>query len=271
MRNSSPCAFFTVMASLAVGCGASPPPRGGLLDGAIVDLSHDYSPESIFWPTADGFRLDSVADGVTEQGYYYAANNFSGAEHGGTHIDAPVHFAQGRWTVEQIPLDRLIGEAAVVDVSANCAAEPDYQVSVADLTAWEQQYGPLREGAIVLLRTDYSRRWPDAERYLGTSGRGESAVPKLHFPGLHPDAARWLAETRRVKAVGLDTASIDYGQSSLFEAHRTLYERNIPAFENLTNLDQLPARGAVIVALPMKIKGGSGAPLRAVAILPPPS
>ena len=93
------------------------------------------------------------------------------------------------------------------------------------------------------------------------------AVAKLHFPGLHQDAAKWLAETRKAKAVGLDTASIDYGQSTLYESHRVLYERDIPAFENLTNLDQLPARGAIVIALPMKIKGGSGAPLRAIAIL----
>ena len=191
------------------------------------------------------------------------------SEHTGTHLDAPVHFAQGRWSVEQIPLDRLVGEAAVVDVSASCAANADYQVTVADLTAWEQAHGQLTEGAIVLIRTDYSRRWPDAERYMGTSDRGEAAVPRLHFPGLHPDAARWLAGTRRVKAVGIDTASIDYGQSSLYESHRTLYEQNIPGLENLTNLDRLPATGAQIVALQMKIGGGSGAPLRAIAVVRP--
>jgi kynurenine formamidase len=90
---------------------------------------------------------------------------------------------------------------------------------------------------------------------------------KLHSPGLHPDAAKWLADTRKVNAVGLGTASIDYGQSTLFETHRILYERNLPAFENLTALDQLPPRGAVVYALPIKIKGGSGGPLRAIAVL----
>jgi kynurenine formamidase len=120
----------------------------------------------------------------------------------------------------------------------------------------------------VLIRTDYAKRWPDAARYLGTAERGEAAVPKLHFPGLHPDAAKWLAANRTVKAVGIDTASIDYGQSTLFETHRVLYERNIPGLENLSNLDRIPARGGTIIALPMKIKGGSGAPLRAIAIVP---
>jgi len=230
-----------------------------------VDLSHEYSAEAIFWPTAEGFRLDVVADGMTPQGYYYAANNFSGAEHGGTHLDAPVHFAQGRWSVEQIPIDQLVGPAAVVDVSAKAAADADYQVSVADLATWEQAHGSFN-GTIVLIRTDYSKRWPDAARYLGTAERGAPAVAKLHFPGIHPEAARWLVG-KNVSAVGIDTASIDYGQSTLFETHRVLYERNIPGLENLTNLDQVPTNGATVVALPMKIKGGSGAPLRAIAMV----
>jgi kynurenine formamidase len=120
----------------------------------------------------------------------------------------------------------------------------------------------------VLFRTGFSTRWPDAARYLGTADRGAEAVARLHFPGLHPDAARWLIANRSIKAVGIDTASIDYGQSSLYESHRALFERDIPAFENLTSLERLPRRGAVVVALPMKIAGGSGAPLRAVALLP---
>jgi kynurenine formamidase len=236
--------------------------------GTLVDLSHDYGDQTVFWPTAEAFKLEKVADGVTPQGYYYAANNFATSEHGGTHIDAPVHFAKGHWSVDQIPLDRLVGDAVVVDVTAKCAAQPDYRVTTDDFTAWERTNGEIAAGAIVLIRTGYSTFWPDAAKYLGTAERGEAAVAKLHFPGLHPDAAMWLAETRKAKALGLDTASIDYGQSTMYESHRILYERDIPAFENLTNLDRLPPRGAVIVALPMKIKGGSGAPLRAIAILP---
>ena len=253
------------------GCGFPPQettrPAVATASPRYVDLTHDLSSESIFWPTGDTFELKKTADGITGKGYYYASNSYSGAEHGGTHIDAPVHFAQGHWTVDQIPLDSLIGNALVVDVSQAAAANADYQVSVADFSAWEGTHGAIAPGSIVLIRTDFAKRWPDAQRYLGTTERGEAAVPKLHFPGLHPDAANWLIE-RKVKAVGLDTASIDYGQSTLFESHRRLYDRNIPAFENLTNLDQLPARGATIFALPTKIKGGSGAPLRAVAVVP---
>jgi kynurenine formamidase len=257
--------LLLVVASAAA-CASSPDRRWP--PGTLVDLSHDYGDQTVFWPTAESFRLEKVADGITPQGYYYAANNFFTSEHGGTHIDAPVHFAQGHQSVDQIPLDRLVGEAIVVDVTAKAESDRDYRVSVDDLTAWERTNGAIPAGSIVLLRTGYSRFWPDAAKYLGTAERGQDAVAKLHFPGLHQDAAKWLAESRRIKAVGLDTASIDYGQSTLYESHRTLYERDIPAFENLTNLDRVPAKGAFIVALPMKIKGGSGAPLRAMAIVP---
>lgn len=236
--------------------------------GEVVDLSHPYDETTIFWPTSERFRLEVVAAGMTPDGYYYAANTFCTAEHGGTHLDAPVHFAEGRWTADQIPADRFVGEAVVVDVSEAADANPDYQVTVEDLVAWERTHGRIPPEAILLLRTGYSRYWPDAERYLGTAERGEAAVSRLRFPGLHPDAARWIAAERPVKAVGIDTASIDHGQSTLFEAHRALFDRNIPAFENLAALDRLPPRGALVVALPMKIRGGSGGPLRAIALLP---
>lgn len=256
-----------VVVAIAASACSRPPSSSAWPSGTLVDLSHDYGDQTVFWPTAESFKLEKVADGVTEQGYYYAANNFSSSEHGGTHIDAPVHFAKGHRSVDQIPLDQLVGAAVVVDVTAACERQPDYQLTTSDFTEWERANGPIAAGAIVLIRTGYSGRWPDAARYLGTAERGTGAVAKLHFPGVHPDAARWLVD-RRVKAVGLDTASIDYGQSTQYESHRILYERDIPAFENLTNLDRLPPRGAFIVALPMKIKGGTGAPLRAMAIVP---
>ena len=262
-----------VAVMLAAACSTRDPSPSiatgsGFPSGTLVDLSHAYGPDTIFWPTAEGFRLEKVADGVTPGGYYYAANNFFTAEHGGTHLDAPLHFAAGRQAVDEIPLERLIARAVVVDVVDQCEKQSDYQVSVADFQAWEAQHGALPADAILLIRTGFSRRWPDAAGYLGTAARGAEAVANLHCPGLHPDAARWLVANRPIRAIGIDTASIDYGQSTMFESHRLLYERDIPAFENLTSLDRLPPVGAFIVALPMKIKGGSGAPLRAVAIVP---
>ncbi|HEV2912307.1 MAG TPA: cyclase family protein [Pyrinomonadaceae bacterium] len=235
--------------------------------GKMIDLSHSFDSATIYWPTEDGFRLEKEHDGMTDKGYYYAANKFCTAEHGGTHIDAPRHFAAGRQTVDEIPLEQLTGAAILVDVTRNCEANPDYQVTTDDLQAWEKKNGPIPRGAIVLLRTGYSRRWPDRQSYLGTAEHGAAAVARLHFPGLHPSAARWLVTTRSIKAVGLDTASIDYGQSTMFESHRILFEKNVPAFENLANLEQLPAKDFLLIALPMKIAGGSGGPLRAIAIM----
>lgn len=240
----------------------------GLPQGKWVDLTHDFSSETVYWPTAESFRLDTVFAGVTAKGFYYSAFQFCAAEHGGTHIDAPVHFAAGHRSVDQIPVEQLIGPAAVVDVSAPAAENRDYQISVEDLQGWENRHGRLPEGAIVLLRSGFGRFWPDRNKYMGTDQRGEAAVADLHFPGLHPAAARWLVENRHVAAIGLDTPSIDFGQSQLFESHQTLFAADIPALENVANLELLPETGAWVIALPMKIHGGSGAPLRIIALLP---
>jgi kynurenine formamidase len=238
--------------------------------GTVIDLSHGFGAGTIFWPTAERFQLEIVADGITDGGYYYAANRFSTAEHGGTHIDAPVHFAEGRQTVDRIPLEHLMGPAVVVDVTAAAAADRDYRITTADIEAWERAHGPIPAGAMLLFRTGFASRWPDAAAYLGTAERGDAAVADLHFPGLHPDAAQWIVDSRQVGAVGIDTASIDFGQSTAYESHRILFARDVPAFENLASLEGLPAAGAFVVALPMKIEGGSGAPLRVIAIVPEP-
>ncbi|MGH7538112.1 MAG: cyclase family protein, partial [Gemmatimonadales bacterium] len=185
--------------------------------------------------------------------------------HGGTHLDAPIHFVEGKWTTDQVPLDHLIGPAVVVDVSAAVAgAGADYRVAEHDLTGWEQANGPIPAGAIVLFRTGWGTRWPNRARYLGTTKTGPAAVAELHFPGIAPEAARVLV-ARGVHAVGIDTPSIDYGQSQTFETHLILLAENISGLENVANLDRLPATGAFVVALPMKIAGGSGGPLRMVA------
>lgn len=236
--------------------------------GRAVDLSHAFDADTIFWPTEKGFQFEQGPHGVTEKGYFYSANRFCTAEHGGTHVDAPIHFAAGKNTVDSIPIDQLVGPGVVIDVSAQCERDRDYQVRISDLTAWERRNGAIPKGSIVMFRTGFGRYWPDRARYLGTDERGPGAVAKLHFPGLHVEAARWLVRQRGIKAVGIDTASIDYGQSTHFETHVALMTENVPALENVASLEALPARGFSIVALPMKIKGGSGGPCRIVAFLP---
>jgi len=236
-----------------------------LPSGRVVDLSHPFDANTVYWPTAEPFKLETDFEGVTDKGYFYSAYRYSAAEHGGTHIDAPVHFAKGHYTVDAIPLEQLMGNGIVIDVTTQCAANRDYLVSVADFENWERRNGRIAPGTIVFLRTGFAKYYPDRKAYLGTDERGADAVPKLHFPGLDPAAARWLTQNRSIKAIGLDTASIDRGQSTLFESHRALFEANIPALENVANLDQLPVKGFSVIALPMKIKGGSGGPVRIVA------
>jgi len=238
-----------------------------LAAGTWVDLTYPFDSTTIYWPTAQPFRLQIVSAQRTAAGYYYAANNFAAAEHGGTHLDAPVHFAEGRHSTDQIPLAQLMGPAVVIDVARQAGANADYRVTSGDVTTWEAAHGPIPAGAIVLIRTGWGRRWPDRARYLGTIKTGPAAVPELHFPALHPDAARVLVE-RRVDAVGIDTPSIDYGQSSTFDVHQILLGANIPGFENVAHLERLPATGSFVIALPMLIRGGSGGPLRMVALLP---
>lgn len=234
----------------------------------IVDLTHHFNEETINWPTEVGFRRLVTAEGITAQGYYYEAGRFSSSEHGGTHIDAPIHFSEGGNTVDEVPLDQLMGTAVVIDVTEPASENPDYRITIEDIQSWESENSPIPDGAVVLFRTGFSQYWPDAERYLGTTQTGPLAVAELHFPGLHPDAAAWLLENRSIKAVGIDTPSIDYGQSQVFHTHRTLFDENVPAFENVANLEQVPTRGAIVVALPMKIDRGSGAPLRIIAFIP---
>lgn len=260
-------AYYWIMALFLYGCTGNQDsmefPRG-----KWIDLTHAFSEETIYWPTSPTFELDTIFVGYTERDFYYTAFSFCTAEHGGTHVDAPIHFAEGKHSVDEIPVEQLIGAAVVMDVSEKALKDQDYQVQINDFTAWERENGRIADGSIVLLRTGYGQFWPDRQKYMGTEERGEEAVAKLHFPGLHPEAAQWLVEDRNIAAIGLDTPSIDYGQSQLFESHQILFKANIPAFENVANLDQLPQTGSWVFALPMKIKGGSGGPLRIVALVP---
>ncbi|HEY7729070.1 MAG TPA: cyclase family protein, partial [Candidatus Eisenbacteria bacterium] len=185
--------------------------------------------------------------------------------HGGTHLDAPAHFAEGANSADEVPLSRLIAPGIVIDVTARAAADADYRLTVADVKAWESRNGAVPAGSIVLLRTGWSARWPDRKRYLGDDTPGDAS--RLHFPGFGKEAVELLVRDRKIGVLGIDTASIDHGPSTDFAAHQVGAPANVPNLENLTRLDQLPETGAWIVALPMKIGGGSGGPLRAVALL----
>jgi kynurenine formamidase len=258
---------IAVAALLGCRTASAPAPPSALGAARIVDLTHAFDAEAVYWPTEEGFVLERGHAGTTVGGYYYEAHRFRAAEHGGTHVDAPVHFREGGESVDAISLRRLLGEGVRVDVARACRADRDYRVSVADFERFEAAHGRIPQGAIVLLHTGFGERWPERAAYLGTELRGAAGAAALHFPGLHPDAARWLAREREIAAIGLDTASIDHGPSADFAAHQVLAAAGIPVFENVAQVGQLPPTGFDVIALPMKIAGGSGAPLRIVAVL----
>lgn len=252
------------------GC-ASDHPRNhfALEQSRIVDLTHSFGPDTIVWPSEQDFKLIVQHAEDTPGGYYYASNRVEMPEHGGTHIDAPIHFSRGKQTLDQIPVERLVGAAVRIDVTEQCARDRDCQIAVRDLEQWETKHGRIPNHAIILVNTSYARFWPSRRDYLGTELRGQEGVRALHFPGLHPEAAAWLVRERQVKAVGIDTASIDYGQSTTFETHVALLSHNVSVFENLAELHELPDRDFDVIALPMKIAGGTGGPLRIIAVVPP--
>ena len=239
-----------------------------LASAEIVDLTHTYDEDTLYWPTSPSrFELEVLAHGLSPGGFFYSANVFSTPEHGGTHLDAPIHFAETGQAADQVPLERLIGPAVVLDVTAAAAADPDYRLVTAEVEAWEAAHGTVPAGAIVLLRTGWSERWPDALAYLGDDTPGDAS--NLHFPAFGAEAARLLVEERGVAVLGVDTASIDHGPSTAFPVHQIAAAFDVPGLENLTGLERLPPSGAWVVALPIKIGGGSGGPARVVALLPP--
>jgi len=256
-----------------VGCSESrsePPLPSTLVDLAsarLVDLSHGYDENTLYWPTSPtSFEMEELAYGPTDAGYFYSAYSFCTPEHGGTHLDAPIHFSENGRTTGEIPVRQLIAPGVILDISEAAATDPDALLDLATIEDWESRNGPVPEGAIVLLRSGWASYWGDAMRYLGDDTPGDAS--QLHFPGYGADAARYLVEERRVGALGVDSASIDHGPSTGFPVHRIAGGAGVASLENVASLDGLPERGFWVIALPVKIAKGSGGPVRIVAVLP---
>ncbi|MEE9913827.1 MAG: cyclase family protein [Deltaproteobacteria bacterium] len=256
--------FSAVLAVSATGavCAAGNPAH-------LLDMTYAYDENTIYWPNATPFKLTSEFQGVTERGYWYAANFYAASEHGGTHVDAPLHFAQKGRTIDQIPLAEWIGPAVRIDVRQQCAGDRNYLLSVADIRAWENKYGRIPDGAWVIMYTGIGTQfYPDPKRVLGTDKKGLPALPELSFPGYSRESALFLTRERNIKGIAIDTPSIDYGQSQDFQVHRVICGADKLALENIANLDKLPARGATLYVIPMSIRNATGAPARVFAILP---
>jgi kynurenine formamidase len=265
---------FGFLFVVAMGCEApeersSAPATGiDLASARLVDLSYAYDETTIYWPTSPtSFVLTELARGTSEGGYFYSAYSFATPEHGGTHLDAPVHFSETGRTAGEVPVRQLIAQGVVIDMSDAATQDPDALLDLDTVHAWEDRNGPISEGTIVILRTGWGRRWADgAKAYLGDDTAFDAS--NLHFPGYGEEAARYLVEERKVGALGIDTASIDYGRSKDFAVHRVAAARNVIGLENVARAEELPEKDFWIVALPVKIGKGSGGPVRIVALLP---
>ncbi|MDQ3283025.1 MAG: cyclase family protein [Acidobacteriota bacterium] len=262
MRNVLALLFLVL-----TGCATASRPLVDVAHAEIVDLTYAFDANTLYWPNSPyGFKLEQLAYGPTPGGYFYSSNAYSAPEHGGTHLDAPIHFSANGVTLDMLPLQQLIAPAIVLDVTSKAANDSDYRLSADDVRAWEARNGIIPRGTIVLLRTGWGSRYGNRKAYFGDDTPG--ATDKLHFPSYGEEAARLLVNERHVAAIGIDTASIDYGASKDFIVHQVANGANVPGFENVANLDRVPERGAWIIALPMKIANGSGGPLRIVALVP---
>ncbi len=226
----------------------------------VLDLSYAISDKLVPWP-GDGKFFEAKVNATIEKNGYFT-RSFWMLEHYGTHMDAPAHFPPGKTTVDQIPAKQLFGPAVVIDVRAESSKDADYRLTAARVEDWEKRHGRIPEGAIVLLRTGWASRWPDAQKY-----RNQDAQGKMHFPGFTVDAAKLLVE-RKVSGLGCDTLSIDYGASEDFAVHHISLGAGLYHLENLADLNELPETGAFLIVAPIKLEGGSGGPVRVFALLP---
>jgi len=273
MKNRRCSANYTLLIfllSAALFFGASAMSQSAYAEtGKLLDMTYAYDENTIYWPTAEQFKLEKLNWKVLPGGWWYASNNYSASEHGGTHADAPIHFAAKGKTIDQIPLHEWIGPAVKIDVTAKCSANRDYMLTVADIKQWEAKYGRIPAGSWVLMYTGIgTQNYPDRKGTLGTVKAGMEALPELSFPGFSAEVTEFLVRERNIKGIGLDTPSIDYGKSKDFMVHRVICGAGKLALENIANLDKLPVKGAILYAIPMLIKDGTGAPARVFAVLP---
>ena len=234
----------------------------GVSDGRtrVVDMTYAINDKLPAWP-GDDRTFEAKAVATPEKDGYFA-RSFWMLEHYGTHLDAPAHFPGGKQYLDQIPVAHFFGPAVVLDVRDEVSRDSDYRLRVMRVEKWEALHGRIPSGAIVLLRTGWSSRWPDQARC-----RNMDAGGVMHFPGYSVEAAKLLIE-RGAVGLGIDTLSIDYGPSKDFEVHRTDLPAGLYNLENLANLDQLPEAGAFLIAAPIKLEGGSGGAVRVFALLP---
>jgi kynurenine formamidase len=227
---------------------------------AVIDLTHTVGASNPAYEASSKplFEAKTVAT-IEKDGYF--AREITLPEHFGTHIDAPAHFIRGLWTVDQIPTERLKAALVVLDVRSKAEKIADYQISIDDISEWEKSNGQIPQGAVVIARTGWESRWNEPKQYRNADSGGT-----LHFPGYSLEAARFLVEGRTVIGLGIDTLSIDYGPSKDFPVHKYTLSHSLYHLENVANLGVVTPAGETVIVAPMKLQGGSGGPVRILAM-----
>ncbi|KAK6176200.1 hypothetical protein SNE40_014528 [Patella caerulea] len=229
----------------------------------VVDLTFAMNASTVYWPGSPDFNF-TILNRQEIGNHWYEANYFSTAEHGGTHLDAPAHFSKGKWRTHEIPVERLVGPGVIIDVRSKATANHDYRVHIPDIEVWESKYGNIPQGAIVLMNSGWTKRYPDKSLVFNSENTTDPET--FHFPAFHEDAVKWLIQHRNISIVGVDTPSLDYGQTKTFPVHQLLGANNIIGLENVAYLDKVPEHSAIIFAGVTKLYDGSGGPARVIAI-----
>jgi len=237
------------------------PPAPPQLFARVVDLTHSVAEKDPNWEgTAESPYKVKLLASFEKEGYF--TRYISLPEHFATHIDAPAHFAQGVWTVDQIPPQRLVAPLVVINVRGKAANDPDYQVSLDDVAVWEHDNGQIPPGSVVMARTGWAARWDSMKDYRNADNKGV-----MHFPGFDLETVKFLVQARQIVGLGIDTLSVDYGPSKDFPVHHFTAKSNVYHLENVANLEGVPEAGGIVVAAPAKLEGGSGGPVRILALL----
>lgn len=224
----------------------------------VVDLTQVLTPDFPNWPGYPSLEILNTHN-IGQHGFF--ANAWHVHEHSGTHVDAPLHFSGKGWSAAEIPEEALIAPAVIIDIRARARRDPDAQVRVEDIKAWERRHGRVPGGAAVLMWSGWEERASDEVAYRNMDSRGV-----MHFPGFSREAAEFLVNERAARGIGVDTLSLDYGPSTDFAAHFAVLPANRWGIENLANLGRLPRKGATLfVGLP-RVKGASGGPARILAV-----
>lgn len=234
------------------------------VDGLLYDLTYPMNNVTISW-SGKPFILNVTKRVVKEPDYSFNAQSdeIITPTHTGTHLDAPCHFAEGQWCVSDIPIERLFSRPGyIIDISSKCATNNDCVLTDQDLELWLQEVGKIDDGAVILVKTGWSKHWPDRPKYFGYDDKNEK-----HFPGIAKSAAIFLTskEGLNVYGVGIEGPSVDSGFNKDRQTHIILGQKNIYNLENVPSLHQLPSKGFYITSLPIKIDQSSGSPVRLVA------